>query len=95
MKTQAEIEAYIATMKTSLEYRAFLDERAEIKKHQWLESEKTGYDVGFEWALLDWIVKHRLQWRVDRLIKKEEETRAIQERTNGAFEAAEFTGEKL
>jgi len=32
-------------------------------RHKWLESEKAGYDIGFERALLDWIVKHRSNWR--------------------------------
>ena len=44
-------------------YREFLAEREEILRHKWLESEKAGYDIGFERALLDWIVKHRSTWR--------------------------------
>lgn len=44
-------------------YREFLAEREEILKHKWIESEKAGYDIGFERALLDWIVKHRANWR--------------------------------
>ncbi len=46
---------------TSL-YKAFLDEREEIMRHKWLESEKNGFDIGFERALSDWRVKHRAQW---------------------------------
>ena len=38
----------------------------EIRKHKWIESEKAGYDIGFERALLDWIVKHRSAWRERR-----------------------------
>jgi len=44
-------------------YREFLAERDEILKHKWIESEKAGFDIGFERALLDWIVKHRSTWR--------------------------------
>ena len=44
-------------------YREFLAEREEILRHKWIESEKAGYDIGFERALLDWIVKHRSSWR--------------------------------
>ena len=44
-------------------YREFLAEREEILKHKWLESEKAGRDIGFERALLDWIRKHRNNWR--------------------------------
>ncbi len=52
-------------MNSSL-YREFLAEREEILRHKWLESEKAGYDIGFERALLDWIVKHRSNWRKNR-----------------------------
>ncbi len=44
-------------------YREFLAEREEILRHKWIESEKAGHDIGFERALLDWIVKHRTNWR--------------------------------
>jgi hypothetical protein len=47
-------------------YREFLAEREEILRHKWLESEKQGHDIGFERALLDWIVKHRSNWRKAR-----------------------------
>lgn len=47
-------------------YREFLAEREEILRHKWIESEKVGYDIGFERALLDWIVKHRSNWRRSR-----------------------------
>jgi hypothetical protein len=47
-------------------YQEFLAEREEILRHKWLESEKAGFDVGFERALLDWIRKHRDKWRASR-----------------------------
>lgn len=47
-------------------YQEFLAEREEILRHKWLESEKLGYDIGFERALLDWIRNHRSQWRIAR-----------------------------
>jgi hypothetical protein len=47
---------------TSL-YREFQAEREEILRHKWIESEKAGYDIGFERALTDWILKHRSKWR--------------------------------
>jgi len=53
-------------VKESLLYKEFLAEREEILRHKWIESEKAGYDVGFEKALLDWIVKHRSSWRQQR-----------------------------
>jgi hypothetical protein len=54
-------------VKNSVLYKEFLAEREEILKHKWIESEKAGHDIGFEKALLDWIVKHRSAWREKRL----------------------------
>jgi hypothetical protein len=53
-------------VKNSVLYKEFLAEREEILKHKWIESEKAGTDIGFEKALLDWIVKHRSSWRDKR-----------------------------
>ena len=53
-------------VKNSVLYKEFLAEREEILKHKWIESEKAGADIGFEKALLDWIVKHRSSWRDKR-----------------------------
>jgi hypothetical protein len=54
-------------LKNSVLYKEFLAEREEILKHKWIESEKAGSDIGFEKALLDWIVKHRSNWRERRV----------------------------
>jgi len=61
---QAEQSQFV---KNSVLYKEFLAEREEILKHKWIESEKAGSDIGFEKALLDWIVKHRSTWRSKRL----------------------------
>ncbi len=53
-------------VKNSSLYREYLAEREEILRHKWIESEKSGRDIGFEQALTDWIVKHRTQWRKAR-----------------------------
>ena len=53
-------------VKNSSLYREFQAERDEILKHKWIESEKAGYDIGFERALTDWIIKHRSKWRRSR-----------------------------
>jgi hypothetical protein len=50
-------------------YQEFLAEREEILRHKWIESEKRGKDIGFERALLDWIRKHRENWRSSRSYK--------------------------
>src|ERR1041384_5591702 len=53
-------------VKNSSLYREFQAEREEILRHKWIESEKAGYDIGFERALTDWIIKHRGKWRKAR-----------------------------
>ena len=53
-------------VKQSSLYQEFLAEREKILKHKWIESERLGYDIGFERALLDWIRKHRDSWRAAR-----------------------------
>ena len=50
-------------MKSTRLYQRFLAEREEILRHKWFQSEKAGHDIGFEKALLDWIVNHRARWR--------------------------------
>jgi len=53
-------------VKNSVLYKEFLAEREEILRHKWIESEKVGHDIGFERALLDWIVRYRSGWRDQR-----------------------------
>ena len=53
-------------MTNSILYKEFLAEREEILRHKWLEREKAGQDIGFEKALLDWIVRFRSSWREKR-----------------------------
>ena len=69
-------EAETRFVKNSVLYKEFLAEREEILKHKWIESEKAGADIGFEKALLDWIVKHRSNWREKRMKEARPETKA-------------------
>lgn len=34
----------------------------EIHRHLWIESEKAGYDRGFDWAADDWIKRFAKDW---------------------------------
>jgi len=34
----------------------------EISRHQWIESEKIGYDVGFDQAASEWLEKFSKAW---------------------------------
>ncbi len=47
-------------------YRQFLAEREEILRHKWIKSDQEGKDVGFENALLDWMLKLRSDWHERR-----------------------------
>ncbi len=53
-------------------YQKFLELKTEIEKHKWIESEKSGNDIGFETSLVDWISKHRNGW-VKNINAKEKE----------------------
>lgn len=78
MKNSAEMTAaqgeQVQFVKNSVLYKEFLAEREEILKHKWIESEKAGADIGFEKALLDWIVKYRSSWRNKRMKESRAET---------------------
>ena len=50
-------------LESSALYKKFMEEREEILKHKWIESEKAGHDIGFEKALLNWVCHHREKWR--------------------------------
>ena len=56
-------------LSTTRLYQHFSMMREEILKHKWFESEKAGKDVGFEYALLNWIVKHKDNWNSNILNK--------------------------
>lgn len=71
-------------LRNSTLYREFQAEREEILKHKWIESEKAGYDIGFERALTDWILKHRSKWRAYR--------QSLARAAQGEKPAAESTG---
>ena len=47
-------------------YERYLAERDEILRHKWLESEKEGRNIGFERALIGWVLNHRNKWRKNK-----------------------------
>lgn len=59
-------------------YKEFEAEREEILKHKWYESEKAGYDIGFERALTDWIIKYRQEWRRQRQAQRAQQAQPAQ-----------------
>ncbi len=69
-RSNASVDLGDELLKNSTLYREFLAEREEILRHKWLESQKAGRDIGFEKALLDWMLKHRTTWRQSRVTAK-------------------------
>lgn len=41
----------------------------EIKRHLWIESEKSGYDIGFDAAAEDWLSKYAKNWMEEYMPK--------------------------
>jgi len=60
-----EVEAG-SLLEHAIFYRELLAEQKEILRHKWSESEKAGQDIGFENALVNWVVHHRARWRKER-----------------------------
>src|SRR4051812_8787727 len=54
---------YDRLVESSRRAKMFARERDEILRHKWIESEKAGVDIGFERALLGWVIRHRSAWR--------------------------------
>ncbi len=57
-----------SVVKNSVLYHEFLAEREEIMKHKWFQSEAAGKDIGFDMALMDWMVHHRASWKKSRFL---------------------------
>jgi hypothetical protein len=50
-------------IETLLIYKEFLAQKKEVERHKWLESEKAGKDIGYDAALIDWVMKHKSKWK--------------------------------
>ncbi len=71
-----------------LEIKEVVDE---INRHLWIESEKAGYDIGFEKASDDWLHKYAkawMQYHRPELLKKgrAKKTTASKTRRAGSYE---------
>jgi hypothetical protein len=53
-------------VKPSVLYKEWLVAQEEFLRFEEIESERAGYDIGFERALLLWIVEYRSAWRAWR-----------------------------
>jgi len=57
----------MATKQDLLKNKSVIDE---INKHKWIESQKVGYDIGFEKAADDWIGRFADEWEKAHSDKK-------------------------
>lgn len=56
----------------------------EIQRHQWLESEKAGYDIGFERAAEDWLERFSKAWMAYHMPKQKNGAKAKVKPKNAA-----------
>ncbi|MBN1522688.1 MAG: hypothetical protein JW928_09165 [Candidatus Aureabacteria bacterium] len=61
--------------KTNL-YKEFVAEKEEILKHKWIESQKAGFDIGYDKAFFDWEIKYYREWKKKRESDKTKELSA-------------------
>ena len=57
----------MATKQELLKDKAVIEE---INKHKWIESQKVGYDIGFEKAAEEWVVRFADEWEKSHGDKK-------------------------
>lgn len=78
-------------MENSAQEKLLNDKRVvdEIRRHLWIESEKAGYDIGFDKAREDWLKKFSKAWLEYNL--PEELSRA----KNSSFNNASPVSEKV
>ncbi len=53
----------------------------EISRHQWIESEKSGQDIGFDKASADWLQKYAKAWMEYNWQKQKPESASTTART--------------
>jgi hypothetical protein len=53
-------------LETTSLYKDYLAFKEEVLRHKWLESEKMGYDIGMDQALIDWVFRHKAAWQRGR-----------------------------
>jgi hypothetical protein len=46
-------------IENSLIYKKYKEEREHVERNKWYMSERKGHDVGYEKALLDWLINKK------------------------------------
>ncbi|MBF0523033.1 MAG: hypothetical protein HQL24_08275 [Candidatus Omnitrophica bacterium] len=49
--------------------------REEIDRHRWIESEKAGYDIGYDLAAADWLQRFSKSWMTYHMPKRKLSTK--------------------
>jgi hypothetical protein len=49
----------------------------EIRRHLWIESEKAGKNLGFDWAAQDWLKKYADSWKAYHLPNKPKVVKSV------------------
>jgi hypothetical protein len=49
----------------TLLYKKYMEEREHILKNKWYMSERSGRDVGYERALLNWLINKKLYMQLE------------------------------
>jgi hypothetical protein len=60
---KSQIEKTDPPLERVLYLRRLYEEETEILKYKWIESEKAGFDIGLDRAIVEWTVRHRSSWR--------------------------------
>ncbi len=68
---QNEGQSGAAWVKDTLIYRQWEAMRRDILQHKWFESEKAGYDIGWDRAVVDWMIKYGASRRSNSDTEKE------------------------
>ena len=55
--------------------------REEINKHLWIESEKAGYDIGFEKAAEDWMNRYSEGWLKFHMPQAQSQSQSSEKKT--------------
>jgi hypothetical protein len=55
-------------LENTLLYKKFAEEREHILRNKWYMSERVGRDVGYERALLDWVLNKKTYLKQDKTL---------------------------
>lgn len=64
--TRQRLSNYMTLLiEDTLLYKKYMEEREHILKNKWYMSERSGRDVGYERALLNWLINKKLYMQLE------------------------------